>query len=293
MNTHQKKLLKLIDSKTKLFGMLAPSFPIDFKYPEIILMLKKLGIKKITELTFGARMVNYSYVEYIRNNPNQKYYIASPCPIVVSVIQNKYPELKKYLLPYNSPMSAMANIIKKQNQKYKIVFIAPCKAKQLIEAPKYKDLVELVITFKELQEIFEYKNIKKEDFTEKSKKTKPQFDSYIREYTKIYPISGGLAKTSHMKKLFKKQEILVSDQMKNITKELEKIKNGTSKYKFFDLLNCAGGCIGGPEINNKDLKTEIKKKTIVDYMKKSSRETMGKKKGKVKFVLDVDFETKL
>ena len=52
-------------------AMLAPTFAIDFKYPNIIGMLYKLGFKEVTELTFGARMVNWAYANYIKENPKQ------------------------------------------------------------------------------------------------------------------------------------------------------------------------------------------------------------------------------
>jgi iron only hydrogenase large subunit-like protein len=61
-------------------------------------MLRELGFNFVTELTYGARMVNWSYVKYIEDNPDQKHFIASPCPIVVSMIEGQYPELKKYLM---------------------------------------------------------------------------------------------------------------------------------------------------------------------------------------------------
>ena len=62
-------------------AMLAPTFVIDFKYPNIIGMLKHLGFKEVTELTFGARMVNWAYANYIKEHPDQELFIASPCPV--------------------------------------------------------------------------------------------------------------------------------------------------------------------------------------------------------------------
>ena len=69
-------------------AMLAPTFAIDFKYPNIIGMLRKLGFKEVTELTFGARMVNWEYANYIKDHPKQELFIASPCPVVVALVIN-------------------------------------------------------------------------------------------------------------------------------------------------------------------------------------------------------------
>jgi iron only hydrogenase large subunit-like protein len=266
-------------------AMLAPTFAIDFKYPNIIGILKQLGFKEVTELTFGARMVNWAYANYIKEHPNQKFFISSPCPTIVALIKTQYPDLMEYLMPIVSPMAAMAKVHKKFNPNCKVIFISPCWAKELLEAPKYKE-IDAVITLKDLKQILEQEKIKEENFTEDY-----YFDSFVREYTKIYPISGGLASTSHIQTLFKEGEILITDGIENIKKELEAIKAGTSKYKFLDLLNCPGGCIGGPAINRQNLSTEQKKQIILEYTQQSSKATMGKHEGKIKYAQDIDLST--
>jgi len=267
-------------------AMLAPTFAIDFEYPNIIGMLKHLGFKEVTELTFGARMVNWAYANYIKEHADQELFIASPCPIVVAMVCHQYPEFAKYLMPIVSPMAAMAKVHKKFNPKCKVVFISPCLAKENIEAPKYKE-IDAVITLKDLKQIFEKEGIKADDFTDYY-----YFDSLIREYTKIYPISGGLASTSHIQSLFKNGEIFISDGVENIKKVLDDFKAGSRQYRFLDLLNCPGGCIGGPEINRQDLSTEQRKEIIFAYTHRSSEATMGEHEGKVKDAQDIDLGTK-
>ena len=115
------------------------------------------------------------------------------------------------------------------------------------------------------------------------------FDSFVREYTKIYPISGGLASTSHIGKLFKEGEILVIDGVVNIKKALEDFKLGNSKYRFLDILNCDGGCIGGPAIINREKTVKEKQDLILEYTRKSSLHTMGEQKGTVDAAKGIDF----
>jgi len=285
VNMNLQEKIDLIKNN-KAVAMLAPSFPIDFKYPNIIGMLKHLGFKEVTELTFGARMVNWEYANYIKAHEEQKIFIASPCPIVVAMIQNQYPDLLKYLIPVVSPMASMARIHKKLEPDCKIVFMSPCWAKENVEAPKYKE-IDAVITFKDLKQIFDQEGIKEDDFTENY-----YFDSFIREYTKIYPVSGGLTATSHMQKLFKPDEILVTDGVENIKKALDDIKSGQSQYRFLDILNCDDGCIGGPAINRQDIPIEERKKIILEYTRRSSETTMGEHEGKVDYAKDVDFNAK-
>ncbi|MBU3964234.1 hypothetical protein KJ562_00650 [Patescibacteria group bacterium] len=282
-----KDIINLI-RKNKSVALLAPSFPIDFKYPDIIGMLRHLGFDKVTELTFGARMVNWAYAQYIKEHSEQELFIASPCPTVVALIQSQYPEFMKFLIPVVSPMASMARIYKQRNKDYKVVFISPCYAKKNIEAPKYKKIIDAVITFEELQQIFDAEGIDEKDFNRKY-----YFDSLIREYTKIYPVSGGLAATSRISELFKNKEILITDGTENIKKALEDIKSGKKQYRFLDILNCPGGCIGGPAINNKKLSTRKKRDIIYDYTRKSSEQNMGKHHGKIEHADDVDFSASL
>lgn len=241
--------------------MIAPSFVIDFKYPVIIGMLKKLGVSMVTELTFGAKMTNVYYSEYIKNNPNQEYYIASPCPIVVSIIKTQYKDLIKYLVPITSPMASQAKVLNYLYPDHKVVFLAPCRAKQNIEAKEYKDVISETLSFKDLQDIFNQNNIFENDYLDCNDK----FDSILDNETRIYPISGGLATSAHIKNIISEDQILVDDGIINLKNILNDIKNGTTKYRFFDLLNCDGGCIGGAEIINNELTLEEKKSRVLKY----------------------------
>lgn len=268
----------------KSIAMLAPAFPLDFKYPNIIGMLKKLGFDKVVELTYGARMVNWAYADYIKNNPDQELFIASPCPTIISFIKNQYPEFAQYLMPISSPMVAAAKICKNNFPEHRIFFISPCNAKESLEIPKYPELIDGVITFKQLKEIFEANGIAEDDFGGEY-----YFDSFVREYTKIYPISGGLASTSHIGKLFNEGEIFVTDGVVNIKKALEDFRSGNSKFRFLDILNCDGGCIGGPAIINRSKTVKEKQEIILEYTRKSSLHTMGEQKGTVDVAEGIDF----
>ncbi len=267
--------------------MIAPSFVIDFEYPAIVSMIKKLGVSMVTELTFGAKITNVHYTEYIQDHPDQKYYIASPCPMIVSIIKAQYKELIKYLVPVCSPMGCQAKILNKIYPDYKIVFISPCRAKQTIEAKEYKDIIAETLTFKELKELFDQYGIKENDFENSDEK----FDSIIESTTKIYPISGGLAKSAGLSNFIKEEEILIDDGIIKVKNILNEIKNGTTKYRFFDLLNCNGGCIGGADLNNKALTNDEKKSKILNY-KQQMEKIIHDYKNHSHDVEDVDFSRK-
>ncbi len=291
------QLKRIIDSMNKIIpiiknnksiALLAPAFPIDFAYPNIIGMLRALGFDQVTELTYGARMVNWHYVDYIKNNPDQELYIASPCPNVVAFVKAQYPEYAKYLMPIVSPMLATARIYKQHHPDSKVVFISPCFAKQSVEAPLHKEFIDEVITFTELKQIFEEEKIFAEDYDRDY-----FFDSFIREFTKVYPVSGGLGNTAHLNRYFKTGEIVITDTVPKIKEALEEIKSGKKKYRFLDVLNCKGGCIGGPAIFNKDYSTEHRESIIKKYIIESSEHNLGTHEGTVEYAKDVDLGVQL
>ena len=156
---------------------------------------------------------------------------------------------------------------------------------KIVEAKQNNKYVDIAITFKDLQELFEKNNIKKEQFKGK----KANFDRFYNEYTKIYPISGALSSTSHLHKFFTDDEILVLDGVKNIIDLFEELSKGKRKERFFDILDCEGGCIGGNGIVNKDIPTSKRIKMIQDYRDISGRLNMEENMGKMKHAKDISF----
>jgi len=264
--------------KKKCVAMLAPSFIVDFDYPEIIFQLKKLGFDKVVELTFGAKMVNINYAEELKNS--EKLVIASVCPGIIKLIQKKYPQYKKNLIKVDSPMVAMAKICKKTYPKHKTVFISPCNFKK-IEAKKSK-CVDFVIDYKRLLSLFE-----KHKINGSGKNMK--FDKFYNDYTKIYPVVGGLSKTAHLKGVIKKNQIKAIDGIENVFKFLEK---PNKKIKFLDVTFCSGSCIGGPCISS-NLSLRKRKRKVLNYLKRAKREDIPDfKKGVIKRVKDIVFKSK-
>ena len=209
---------------------------------------------------------------------NQEKFICSVCPACVELVKAKYPEMEKYLLPFDSPMSAMAKVIDKNWPNQKNVFLAPCFAKKR-EAKKYPNLIHATITFSELKDI-----VSKEKPT--PLKGSHLFDRFYNDYTKIYPLAGGLSATLHSKDILTKEEMVAKDGVKNLQKLFDK----HSDKKFYDILFCNGGCIGGPGVaSNKPI--FVKRKRILSYRKGAKTEKIGKRKGLDKYTEGLDFST--
>ncbi|MCD4811745.1 hypothetical protein K8R14_04040 [bacterium] len=237
---HLKVCEKILKSKKDTVCMLAPSFVADYEYPDLIYRLRALGFDKVVELTFGAKMTNLTYYAILKEDIDRTW-IASPCPTLVNLVRNKYPHLIKNLMPAHSPMGCMSFVCQKVYPKHKQVFIGPCLTKK-IEAQEL-GTIESALTYKELEQLFTKYKIPEKVTDRKYLKT---FDKFYNDYTKIYPVSGGLSSTLHHNEILKKKDILVEEGLGNITKIFDDFKDGWyKKYKFLDLLTCDGGCLGG------------------------------------------------
>ncbi|MEK6833829.1 MAG: [Fe-Fe] hydrogenase large subunit C-terminal domain-containing protein [Nanoarchaeota archaeon] len=264
--------------KGKYIAMVAPSFVVDFSYPSIISQLKKLGFDKVVELTFGAKMVNREYHKFLENS--KELAISSVCPGIVDIVKNRYPQFKENLIPVDSPMIAMAKICRKTYPGYKTVFLSPCNFKKS-EASDSK-IVDYAIDYKELKELFSKYNIN-------PKKEKVYFDKFYNDYTKIYPLAGGLSKTAHLKGVLKKNEVKIIDGIGEVAKFLEK---PDKSIKFLDVNFCVGGCIGGPCINSKD-SLKKRKKRVLSYLRLSNEEDIPNTRlGLVERAKDINFNIK-
>ena len=276
-------LEKDLKKGVKVVVMLAPSFVVDFSYPEIIVMLYRLGVDKVVEVTYGAKMVNREYHKKLKKS--KKLLIATVCPGIVQIVNNKFPSYKKNLALIDSPMVAMGKICKKHYPDHKVVFISPCDFKKM-EAINSKE-INYVIDFVELKKMFSNKGIRKPKIKNPKEIT---FDKFYNDYTKVYPMAGGLSKTAHLNGILKKKEIFVADGISNVISFLE---NPDKKVKFLDATFCDGSCVGGPKVVSKE-KIGDRVKKVRNYLKKARRQDIpDEKKGLVSRAFGIVFKKKL
>jgi len=260
LSAEAKKLLNLIEKKEKLVAMLAPSFVIDFGYPEIIRMLKKLGFSYVAEIARGAEETNKQLFTLMKLHPDKKF-ITSPCPNIVRLIKSKYPNLVQYLTKIDTPMSATAKMVIKKYPGYKIVHFSPCLVKKLEAKEDFPELNILALTYKDLSDIFKIKKIKPRRIF----KTKDSFD-ITGGHTRLYPISGGLAQSAGVTQRLTDAEYDVVSGPALVNKALQNFEIN-SDIKLLDILNCDGGCINGPGMVSKELLDKRRKK-VIDFWNK-------------------------
>jgi len=251
------RLTDLLNKKTKLVAMLAPSFPVVYEYPQIVSRLKQLGFSYVVEVSAGAKRTNEEVLKLLQDDPQARF-ITSPCPSFVRMVRTKHPQLLPYLaFKADSPMIATARIVKEKFPDYSPVFIGPCVAKKLESSEDYPELNILVLTYKELDTVFNTLNIGNEQ------SNKPDGFDIAEQTTRIYPTDGGLTESSGARKVLKDDEIMVVSGWKNCEAALIEFENNP-KIRLLDILFCEGGCINGPGIASV-LSADERKKKVMDF----------------------------
>lgn len=245
-----KEFLELLDKKVGMVAIVAPSFVVDFKYPYFIGKLRDLGFSYVVEVAAGASETNRQVVEKLKSDPKSRF-IMSPCPSVVRLLRNKFPQLVKFLANTDTPMSATAKIVLNKYAGFRPVFIGPCFTKKIEAKEDYPELNILVLTYKELLKVLTSEKVTNENCN---------FDM-VGESTRIYPMGGGLSRSAKLSDFLKPEEIREVNGFYNLDKALQEFENNKN-IRVLDILFCEGGCIGGPGVISKDSVEERKKRVL-------------------------------
>ncbi|MBO7353909.1 MAG: 4Fe-4S dicluster domain-containing protein [Lachnospiraceae bacterium] len=232
------------NKKYKVYAVVAPSISSQFSYAKIgqvITGLKQLGFHTVIEAALGADMVADAES---RELVEKGFLTSSCCPAFVSFIEKKHPELVPFISHNLSPMATIAKYLKDRDGKCKVVFIGPCTAKK-VEAQKEKvrNYVDVVMTFEELQALFDSKDI---DITTLGE-TELDNASF---FGRIFARSGGLsdavaeAMKEHGETDFELKSC-VCNGIEECSLALLKKKKGVLDANFIEGMACVGGCIGG------------------------------------------------
>ncbi len=233
----------LLHSGGTVAAILAPSFPAEFSdyAPEqVVGMLRKLGFRFVNEVAFGADLVATAYRTLIRENPDKRY-IATTCPALVTYVRKYHPGLVAHLAPIVSPMIATARVLRaRYGNALTIIFIGPCFAKKAeAQWEQNTGLVNGVLTFAELRELFEMENITAEQ-------TSPSdFDPPYPGLGMIFPVTRGLVQTSGLSDDIVQGEVIATDGKMNFVHAIKEFEKGELETRLLEVL-CCTGCIMGP-----------------------------------------------
>ncbi len=231
------------NKKYKVYAVVAPSISSQFTYAklgQVISGLKKLGFFTVVEAALGADMVA---MEESKELAEKGFLTSSCCPAFVSYVKSAFPALAEHISHNLSPMAALAKYIKETSENAKVVFIGPCTAKKAeAQLESVKPYVDSVLTFEELQALFDSKDI---DITTLDEDVLDNASYYGR----IFARSGGLSDA--VAQAMKEQNIefdlkpAVCDGIEACRMALLKKSKNVLDANFIEGMACIGGCIGG------------------------------------------------
>ena len=231
------------NTKYKIYAVVAPSISSQFTYAklgQVITGLKVLGFHTVVEAALGADMVLLSEA---RELAEKGFLTSSCCPAFVSYIKKNFPQMVEHISHNLSPMAMISKYIKDTTPGAKVVFIGPCTAKKAeILDEKVKPYVDSVLTFEELQALFDSKDMEITSLAEGVLDNASYFG-------RIFARCGGLSDS--IKQSLKEQNIdfdlkgCACDGIDECRIALLKKSKNLSDVNFIEGMACTGGCIGG------------------------------------------------
>lgn len=257
-----------IAEKAKLIAVIAPSFAASFPgtASKFITSLRKIGFEKVIETSFGADLISPLYIEDLQKN-GKGTIISSSCPAVYGYIQKYFIELVPKLAKIVSPMVAIGRYIKENlGNDYYVVFIGPCIAKkEELQDEEVAVSIDAVVTFDEIKSLLIEKNIHIENLEPSD------FDPPHAYMGKLYPLAGGLLRTTNLSDDLLEKEIIVVEGKNKVVEIIEELSQNQINARFVDILFCEG-CISGPAIDT-DLNYYSRRAKVVEYINDSINHT--------------------
>lgn len=244
------QVIQSIIKGDKVIAIVAPAFIGQFgKHStpgKFIAAMKQLGFSRIVEVAVGADLCTIEEAkDFVEKVPSQQNYMAtSCCPAWHSMIHKLYPSETGKISMTLTPMVYTARLMKKKYPGCKVVFVGPCAAKKLeaIRADIRSD-VDFVLTFEELQGMFEAKEINFETI-------EPMYD--LNEGSAAgrgFAVSGGVAKavSDMIGENNPDMEVKTAraEGLRDCRKLMAMAKAGKYNGYLLEGMACPGGCVAG------------------------------------------------
>lgn len=210
------------------------------------------------------------------------------CPVWIAMIRKLYHELMPHVPGAVSPMIACGRMIKVLHPDAVTVFAGPCLAKKSeAREPDIADAIDYVLTFQEVQDIFEAADIHPEELEDDQKE-------HSSRAGRIYARTGGVSEAvkETERQLNPDRKIKVKAEQADgvpACKELiRRIQNQETDANFFEGMGCNGGCVGGPKAI---IDKEEGRKHVEDYGRKARFATPLENPYVMKILEKLGFET--
>lgn len=227
--------------------------------------LMELGFSEVYEVALGADMgavtEAHHYVDKVKTG-ELPFLLTSCCPSWSMLAKKYFPELIDSVSSALTPMVATARTIKQQHPNAQVVFIGPCASKKLEASRRsVRSDVDFVITFEELDAMFEARDINFEEFDK---------EESIHNATgagRGYAVAGGVAEAIEkcINEYYPGTDVYIehAEGLADCKKMLMLAKAGKKDGCLIEGMGCPGGCVAGAGTNIPINKAAVEVKKFV------------------------------
>ncbi len=267
------QLVRALKEDGEIIAEIAPAFVGQFGSNitprNIKAALQELGFAEVYEVALGADIgaiaEAHHYVEKVATG-ELPFLLTSCCPSWSALTKKYFPDLVEQVSQELTPMVATARTIKKEHPNAKVVFIGPCASKKLEASRRtVRSDVDFVITFEELQALFDAKDIDLESY---------ESESSFHNATgagRGYAVAGGVADAIEecIKEYYDGVEVRIehAEGLAECKKILMLAKAGKMHGCLIEGMGCPGGCIAGAGTN---IQIEKAAKELKEFVEKST-----------------------
>ncbi len=230
-----------------VYALVAPAVSSQFpgvKTGQVYSAIMQLGFYDVVEAAVGADMVSaFEAKEFAETVGEKGWKTSSCCPAFVDYVEKNYPQFKDHISTAVSPMIAAARAIKAKDPKARIVFIGPCTAKKVeIKQESLKGAVEVVLTFEELQAIFDAREI---DLLSLEERDGGFASSFGRNFARTGGVAESVKRTVEVSGLDVEWKPIRCNGIEECIKAMKMASFGKLDANFIEGMACKHGCTGG------------------------------------------------
>lgn len=236
----------LLLSSTPVYASLAPSWAAvhpEWNSGQMTAALRRLGFAGVGETAAGAEAVS-AIVSSDLAEAKPGLYLSSACPAAVDLVRKHFPEQTGNIVPVASPALTHCCMLRERlGESISVIFIGPCAAKKT-EADENPELMNLALTFAELDEWFAERGIRPGQIVPDER------DAFLRGEARegaLYPLEGGMIETLRHYGCPDTVQAQSVSGLQRLKTSLERARPDRFSAPFFlEGLACRGGCVNGP-----------------------------------------------
>ncbi|HEX3075739.1 MAG TPA: [Fe-Fe] hydrogenase large subunit C-terminal domain-containing protein [Lachnospiraceae bacterium] len=227
--------------------------------------LKEIGFDGMVEVSLFADILTLKEaLEFDHNIKNESDYQLTSCccPVWIAMIRKIYHDLMPHVPGSVSPMIASGRTVKHMHPDALTVFIGPCMAKKSeAREPDLVGDIDYVLTFQEVNDIFEAMNIDPAKMEESEK-------DHSSRAGRIYARTGGVSEAvvETLKRINPNPTVSIrtkqADGVSACKAMVNELLAGNMDANFYEGMGCNGGCVGGPK---RIIDVDVAKDNVNDY----------------------------